>query len=446
MRFFLGLLLSFNIYANLELAPPAFITLDGDQAVFIDMISNNARLIFHSEYIEIESEFTFKTKENGYPLFDLVNDIDSVVLNGKKVDQKLINLPGKNIPMRIILSEVNPNIEHIATIKFRFNPSKDRPELILRKDRFAFYFKFCDGKGVRQLLERYLPSNLQYDQFKLTLDLHFAKQFPEQLILANGDVQRVNQFHYVVRYPEFYNAGSFYLQSVHESQDIDILNYKGITFTLLYGKINKVLLPSKLVFINAIKKHIDDLQERFGTFPHKKMIIYFGENFSGIEHFGATRTSRYSLGHELFHMYFGRAAMPADGRSAWIDEGLARWADGGSWKEWLTSPFRKNKFIPFQKSMALDKRFIGIKNQSSYQRQTYDLNNLIVDPYEQGRYFFSYLHYLMSDQIFDFLESFHLKFFGKLYTQEDFFEELINFNESDEIKDEIKELEMKYFK
>ena len=153
------------------------------------------------------------------------------------------------------------------------------------------------------------------------------------------------------------------------------------------------------------------------------MIIYFGENFSGIEHFGASRTSRYSLGHELFHMYFGRAAMPSDGRSAWIDEGLARWADGGSYKEWI---FKRKDYSPYQKSPSLDKRFVGLKDQSAYQRQTYNLDTMI-DPYEQGRYFFSYIHYLMSDKFFDFLEFFHEKYFAQLYNQEMFFKELIDF-------------------
>lgn len=34
-----------------------------------------------------------------------------------------------------------------------------------------------------------------------------------------------------------------------------------------------------------------------------------------------------SLGHELFHSYFARGVMPANGNSGWLDEALASWRD-----------------------------------------------------------------------------------------------------------------------
>lgn len=36
-----------------------------------------------------------------------------------------------------------------------------------------------------------------------------------------------------------------------------------------------------------------------------------------------------ALGHEMFHFYFARGVMPANGNSGWIDEALASWRDGG---------------------------------------------------------------------------------------------------------------------
>ncbi len=447
MKYLILFFLSLNIFANLDLAPPSFALEDGKKAVFIDMISNDSQFHFKPGYLEVETKFVFKTQETGFALFDLVNELDSISLNGEKVAQKLVNLPGKDVPMRMILSSVEKDLEHTVEIKFKFYPSKQRPELNFdrNKKRLSFYFKFCDGKGVRQLLESYLPSNLQYDQFKLNLKVLFAPEFANQVIIANGDVTKISKFEYDVNFPEFYNPGSFYFQTVHKSQDIDVFNYKGIKFTLLYAKSNKVL-NKDVFFVSAIKDKIDKLEQLFGAFPHREMIIYFGENFSGIEHFGATRTSRYSLGHELFHMYFGRAAMPSDGRCAWIDEGLARWADGGSWKKWVSSMFTRKSYIPFDKHEVLNEKFVGLKGQSPYQRQTYNLETLHLDPYEQGRYFFSHIHHLMSDKIFDFLEYFHKKYFKKLYTQELFFEELVDFNEDEETKKVIRRLEERYFK
>ena len=36
-----------------------------------------------------------------------------------------------------------------------------------------------------------------------------------------------------------------------------------------------------------------------------------------------------ALGHELFHSYFARGVMPANGNSGWLDEALASWRDEG---------------------------------------------------------------------------------------------------------------------
>ena len=48
-----------------------------------------------------------------------------------------------------------------------------------------------------------------------------------------------------------------------------------------------------------------------------------------MEYPGATATSLRSLGHEMFHSYFAKGVIPADGNSGWMDEGLASWRDKG---------------------------------------------------------------------------------------------------------------------
>jgi len=169
MKVIFLLLLSINIYANLDLAPPSFEYSDGIKGVFIDIIKSHSELNFTPGSIDIETLITFKTKEDGFPLFDLVGDIDviklakkdkNVIVQNNIVHQTLINPPGQSIPMRMILSKVKANTIYSATIKHRFLPEEDRPELSFKENRLSFYFKFCDGKGVRQLLERYIPSNL----------------------------------------------------------------------------------------------------------------------------------------------------------------------------------------------------------------------------------------------------------------------------------------------
>ena len=40
-------------------------------------------------------------------------------------------------------------------------------------------------------------------------------------------------------------------------------------------------------------------------------------------------TDMSALGHEMFHFYFARGVMPANGNAGWVDEALASWRDDG---------------------------------------------------------------------------------------------------------------------
>jgi hypothetical protein len=46
-----------------------------------------------------------------------------------------------------------------------------------------------------------------------------------------------------------------------------------------------------------------------------------------MEYCGATITTLRALEHEIFHSWFGRGVMPANGNAGWIDEAVATWRD-----------------------------------------------------------------------------------------------------------------------
>lgn len=125
--------------------------------------------------------------------------------------------------------------------------------------------------------------------------------------------------------------------------------------------------------------------------------------------------------------------MPADGRSAWIDEGLARWFDGGFYGH-LSESYRCGAI----QGLPID--FLGLGKRSDYLRTTFNIEDRLKrDPYAIGACFFSFLHGKMGNHFFNFLKSFHRKYTHRVYTQAMFFNELNTYLKANDIIIEIKQ-------
>lgn len=305
----------------------------------------------------------------------------------------------------------------------------------VRNTGFNFVFEFCDGNSGRQLLERYLPANFQFDQYASTMELKFDREYKQQIIVAN-DIEekriKYSDYYYILTYPEFYNSASIFFHTFPKGYYFELPKFedRGVEF-YFYGKrslfFDHEYIPGMGGYLKQknVKGITASLMEEFtstlGKFPHKKMIVYIGESFSGIEHFGATRTSFFSLGHEIYHQYIGRGILPADGRSAWIDEGLARWRDGGHWFwRWLSEDIFAD---PYSMLEELPNNYVGLPDQSLYQRKTRNPHYEKDHHYSAGALFFSHINYLLDDHLNDFLNEFvqsKVSAGDYLYDQQDF--------------------------
>ena len=109
-------------------------------------------------------------------------------------------------------------------------------------------------------------------------------------------------------------------------------------FTLksIDGRMLPVLLyatkGSWIASLDRLKEKVSsvfkELEADYGPFPHPSILVYQAGS-GGMEYCGATMTDFGSVGHELFHSYFARGVMPANGNSGWLDEALASWRDNG---------------------------------------------------------------------------------------------------------------------
>ena len=79
---------------------------------------------------------------------------------------------------------------------------------------------------------------------------------------------------------------------------------------------------------NKAETVFHELESDYGAWPHPVLIVY-NAGMGGMEYCGATMTDSSALGHEMFHSYFARGVMPANGNAGWLDEALASWRDDG---------------------------------------------------------------------------------------------------------------------
>jgi len=141
----------------------------------------------------------------------------------------------------------------------------------------------------------------------------------------------------------------------------------------LYGSWFRGLYQGKK-FARTISAVLHELENDYGEFGHPSIIVYGKGNSGGMEHSGATETSLRSVDHELFHSYYGKGVMPANGSAGFLDEAMASWRD-----------------YDYFKSAKVDFELSNVGNHGPYMRKT-DRRS-----YSLGRKFFSYIDMRLED-------------------------------------------------
>ncbi len=335
MKFILlGLLLSGAALAqknDLTHRPKSFSTSAGN-AVFVDFITADYAINYNAETksSNVVATIKFNAPEAGLPIFDSVEAPTSVVLDGETITATETKTPSSETTLRVMNKSVSTG-SHTAVISV---PLKTLVEYKNDGIRSAFWTSDLDE---RRFLERYMPANLEYDQVKMTFTINFEGVKAVQKIYTNGivkETKRLGKTTFKISYPEYYNASSIFFHTVPEG------TMDELRFTL--KSIDGREIPSVVYFQRSILGGMTSLQKLkdlstevfhelegdYGAWPHPSLVVY-NAGSGGMEYCGATMTSVSALGHELFHSYFARGVMPANGNSGWIDEALASWRDDG---------------------------------------------------------------------------------------------------------------------
>lgn len=368
----LSTLFSTSVLANLHLAPPDFETLNG-RAVFVDFKTADYDITYNVKWkkTRVKSKIVFQAEKSGKPVFDLIPNILNAKLNGVPVNIIETQSPDGS-KLRQIDGVVGPG-EHVLEIENSFSKNVSY-NILTRKVSSAFWIR--DLK-YRKFMEQYIPSNFEFDQYKMTMNVTFAgTTTARQDIYTNGELTQTSPNSYKIVYPEYFTVSCPYFHTTPKGKKKRL----DFSYTSIDGREIPITVytswwshPSK--FKNESIKVMKELEADYGPWAHPSLVAYETiPGTGGMEHAGATQTSLAALDHEMLHSYFAKGVMPANGNSGWIDEAIASWRDKG---------YQRKPLPNFGGS--------NLGSQSVYKRNTDSR------AYALGAEFMAYLDYRLQD-------------------------------------------------
>jgi hypothetical protein len=393
-----SLLLTTNAFANLHLAPPDFDTSHG-RAVFVDFKTAQYDITYDVRWKKrptVKTTINFTSTRSGGPVFDLIPDTKNAMIDGMPV-RIVETVAPDGSKLRQVTDVIAPG-EHTLTLENSFSENV-RYNVLSKKVSSAFWLR--DLK-YRKFLEQYIPSNFEFDQYQIIMNLTFAGTTnAQQDIYTNGDVKQTSANSYSIVFPKYYTVSCPYFHTTPKGQKRRLdFTYKSIDGRDLPVTVYTSWWSRPEKFKTEAIKVFKELEADYGPWGHKGLVAY--ETFpgtGGMEHAGATQTSVAALDHEMLHSYFAKGVMPANGNSGWIDEAIASWRDKG---------YQRKPLPNFQGS--------NLGHQSVYKRNTDDR------AYALGAEFMAFLDYQLQDRggLKAFLKGYFSTYKHTVITQEHF--------------------------
>lgn len=391
--------------------PPFSLDNETGDAVFVDITKSTYNLEVSNDpkQIIVTAIVDFKTLKPGYPLFDLLPNVDQVTINQQYSELAETPLPCQSSTMRYVKQSIPPGNHQMVlkyVLKYPFTDASGKPIDNGSKDEDIF-FKLSDLND-RGYLERYLPTNLNSDQYPFEVNIKFAQDRGDIIVMTNGSVGEDNPEGIKIKFPEKSNASAMMLHFAHK----DDLIVKEATFASLQknGEIKPVSLivymskkdyeaeladpnRSKMStpddFLNATKLSLQKAENLFGPVNGDKFIIKAkpAQN-GGMEYAMAAETGLGAIDHEILHSYFGRGIQSRDGNSQWLDEAVAVWLEEFVHGERDISGNDKNEQLIKAKAPFLISANLGAR--SAYHR------NSERNAYRYGANFMSYIDWKIA--------------------------------------------------
>ena len=330
---------------DLAYAPPSFTDKNGRKVIFVDFTDARYRLEFDARTPAAAafSEITFSCDAEGHPAISLSQRVISASLDRQGVTLEDPECPDKKGLFKILSRPVSPGTHVLAVESELDREGPYGPPVKWRSDSTGVecIFNMSDRElETGGYLEAFLPSNYNFDHFRMSLSVTIRNAGTTHWVYSNGAVRNVSsreEEHWQIEFPSFFTSACPWF---HLAPSPEFLWLKD-TFASSDGRIVPIVVYTNSewqgedidleCFMLTTKTILHALESDFGPFPHGSVTVFAREGVkpSGMEYAGAVATEMGALRHELDHSYFARSIMPADGNAGWIDEAIATWGDLG---------------------------------------------------------------------------------------------------------------------
>ena len=330
---------------NLDLAPPP-VTFGAKTAVPIDISAIDAHLTFNgaSQSAQGDATLSFVVGPTmGRPIFDLRQTITAVWLDGAPIslNQVLTQDLGGGAGAELKVLDVNCTAGSSHTLRLTYNvglpaspPGGSYPPGLAWSagPRLTFNFGFTDLAAARYL-EAWIPANLIWDQFALTLEITVAGTAIAHRVITNGTVAALGANHWKVTFPNRFTALSHLLEV--RAQDTLASSTANVTLPVS-GQVVTVevikLISNPTINLSTqltnLTTWLTQNENSVGPYLHGNRFTAFLIQ-GGMEYEGGCTSGVGSLRHETFHSWWGRGAKPASQADGWWDEAWNVYHDNG---------------------------------------------------------------------------------------------------------------------
>lgn len=277
-----------------------------------------------AQTLQGKSLIFFSTTSTGHAYFQFDGQVQSAKLNGQTVQTFTVQDPD-GAGYQFIALDQSVTADEISVLELEFTLPADR--LSFENGGVGLMTDMTDLSTGR-FFERWGPSSFEDDAFSMVLKIQLEETDSVHQVFANGAITKLGPLEWQVSFPAHYTTSSFFLHLTNRSLFVKKASYQGIekTIPLIVYSASESLAATAM---NRLAGLFAEIERDFGPYPHDQFVAYIHSGGGGMEYVGATITGLGALGHELFHSWFARGVMPAEGRSGWIDEAMASWRDYG---------------------------------------------------------------------------------------------------------------------
>ena len=328
---------------NFELAPPPVVT-GGVKAVPVDFQSVTAGLAFDMSGSSAAGDATITFQNGafaGRPVFDLRQPITGVWLDGMPLPLSSVLTRdlggGPGAELKVLDKDLAAGSTHTLRLTYSIGlpaspPGGGYPPGLTygAGGRLSWNVGFTDLAPGRYL-ESWVPANLIWDQFALTLTVKLTGTSVPHALITNGTSNALGDNHWRVNFP----ASSTAMSPLLELQPRDRLADAAATVTLPVSGSTVTVegwkrAPNPAIDLPALVGNIaawlSQNEQQVGAYAHGNRFVAYVQQ-GGMEYDGGCTSGIGALQHEVFHSWWGRAVRPASQADGWVDEGWNTYHD-----------------------------------------------------------------------------------------------------------------------